>query len=211
MSAPLPIAVFASGEGTTLDALADEVEAGRLPAEIRLVVCDRPNAPVLEKAARHGLASLLLPSRGVDREEWGRRVTFELEGRGVELVVFAGFLSILPDSWVARWSGRALNVHPSLLPKYGGRGMYGRHVHDAVLAAKETETGVTVHLVTGEVDGGPPLVQERVPVRPGDDAASLRARVHPVEVRLLADTIRRFAEGALPLPYPARERPPAPG
>jgi phosphoribosylglycinamide formyltransferase 1 len=192
---PIPIAVLASGEGTTLDALADEVESGRLPARIVLVIADRPSAAVLEKARRHGLATLVLPARGVDPEAWGARLTSELEARGTELVVLAGFLRILPPSWVEHWKGRAVNVHPALLPKFGGPGMYGSHVHEAVLAAHEPETGVTVHLVTGEVDGGPPLVQERVPVQPGDTPQTLRSRLHPVEVRLLADVIRRFAEG----------------
>jgi phosphoribosylglycinamide formyltransferase 1 len=199
---PLPIAVLVSGEGTTLDALADRVEAGQLPAEIRLVVSDRASALALEKARRHGLVTLLLPSRGVDPETWARRVNSELEAKGVELVVLAGFLTILPRSWVARWRGRAVNLHPALLPKHGGPGMYGTRVHEAVLAAHETETGVTVHLVTGDVDGGPRLAQERVPVLPGDTPAALRERLHPIEVRLLAETIGRFAEGALPLPYP---------
>jgi phosphoribosylglycinamide formyltransferase-1 len=199
---PLPIAVLVSGEGTTLDALADRVEAGQLPAEIRLVVSDRASALALEKARRHGLVTLLLPSRGVDPETWARRVNSELEAKGVELVVLAGFLTILPRSWVARWRGRAVNLHPALLPQHGGPGMYGTRVHEAVLAAHETETGVTVHLVTGDVDGGPRLAQERVPVLPGDTPAALRERLHPIEVRLLAETIGRFAEGALPLPYP---------
>jgi phosphoribosylglycinamide formyltransferase 1 len=213
---PLPIAILVSGEGTTMDALAELVAEGRLPAELRLVLSDRANAPALEKARRRELPTLVLPSRKADLEEWSHRVTAELEGRGVELVVLAGFLSILPDSWVERWRGRALNLHPSLLPKYGGHGMYGAHVHEAVLAAGEKESGATVQLVTGGVDRGFALVQERVPVLPGDTPATLRARIHPVEVRLLADTIRRFADGALPLPYPdpddpargARERSP---
>ncbi len=209
MSRPLPFAVLASGAGTTLDALAAEVEAGRLPARIVLVVSDRPGAPVLEKAHGHGLPTLALPARGVEPEAWGERLSAELDARGAELVVLAGFLKILPAGWVERWHGRAVNVHPSLLPRYGGPGMYGERVHAAVLAANEPETGVTVHLVTTDVDGGPVVAQERVPVLAGDTPALLRARLHPVEVRLLAATIRRFAEGTLPLPHPGRERPPA--
>ncbi len=204
MDAAFRFGVLASGEGTTLDALAEEIAVGHLPAAIALVVIDRPNARAIERARRRGLPTLLLPSRGVDREEWSDRLTRELDDHGVRLVVLTGFLSILPASWVAHWRGRALNIHPSLLPKYGGMGMYGAHVHEAVLAGGETETGVTVQLVTEEVDGGPALVQEAVPVEPGDTPATLRARVHPVEVRLLSETIRRFALGELPLPYPLR-------
>jgi len=201
----LPVAVLVSGEGTTLDALAERAAAGELPIDVRLVVSDRASAPALEKARRRGLEAIVLPSRGVDPETWGRQLSAELEARGVALVVLAGFLTILPPGWVAGWRGRALNLHPSLLPKYGGPGMYGPRVHAAVLAAHERETGVTVHLVTGDVDGGPPLAQERVAVEPDDTPATLRARLHPVEVRLLAETIRKFAEGVWPLPYPDPE------
>jgi len=206
----LPIAVLVSGEGTTMDALAELALGEHLPVRIALVVADRPHAPAIERARRRGLPTLILPSRGTDLDVWGRRLTVELEGQGVELVVLAGFLTILPASWVERWRGRAINLHPALLPRHGGPGMYGPRVHRAVLEAKETETGATVHLVTGEVDAGPTIAQERLPVLPGDTPDSLRARLHPVEVALLAETIRRFAEGGLPLPYPERETP-APG
>ena len=97
--------------------------------------------------------------------------------------------------------GRAINLHPSLLPRYGGPGMYGPRVHAAVLAAGEQETGATVHLVTGTVDGGPPLAQQRIAIRARDTPESLRARLHPVEVELLIATIGRFASGQLALPY----------
>jgi phosphoribosylglycinamide formyltransferase 1 len=204
---PLPIAVFVSGEGTTLEGLVATVRAEALPVRVALVVVDRPEAPALARAERLGLPVRVLPSRGVDRNEWGRQVTDELTAAGVELVVLAGFLRMLPASWVVRWQGRAINIHPALLPRYGGPGMYGDHVHRAVLAAGDRESGATVHLVTAEVDGGPILAQERVPIRPDDTPETLRARLHPVEVALLAATVRRFATGELPLPYP--ERPPA--
>jgi phosphoribosylglycinamide formyltransferase 1 len=201
----LPIGVLVSGEGTTMDALAERALGEHLPVRIVLVVADRPHAPAIEKARRRGLPTLILPSRGIDLDDWGRRLTAALEERGVELVVLAGFLTILPPSWVDHWRGRAINLHPALLPLHGGPGMYGMHVHRSVLEAKETETGATVHLVTRDVDGGPTIAQERLPVLPDDTPESLRARLHPVEVELLAETIRRFAEGALPLPYPDRE------
>jgi phosphoribosylglycinamide formyltransferase 1 len=190
-----------------MDALAELALGQHLPARIVLVVADRPHAPAIERARRRGLPTLILPSRGTDLDVWSRRLTLELEAQSVELVVLAGFLTILPPSWVERWRGRAINLHPALLPRHGGPGMYGPRVHRAVLEAKETETGATVHLVTGEVDAGPTIAQERLAVLPGDTPDSLRARLHPVEVALLAATIRRFAEGALPLPYPERDAP----
>jgi phosphoribosylglycinamide formyltransferase-1 len=212
MRAPLALGVLASGEGTTLDGLAAAIAGESDSVRIALVVSDRPGATALERARRRGLATSVVPHRAADPEGWSRRITAELEGADVELVVLAGFLSILPESWVERWRGRAVNLHPSLLPRYGGRGMHGRRVHEAVLAAGDRETGVTVHLVTSDVDGGPSIAQQRVAVRPGDSPESLRGRLRPVEVQLLADTVRRFADGSLPLPYPggddrARERP----
>jgi len=198
---PLPIAVLVSGEGTTLDAIAEQVAVGQLPVRIVLVDSDRPGAPALAKARRRGLPTVELPSRHTDREVWARSLTGVLEVAGAELVVNAGFLSILPASWVERWAGRAINLHPALLPRHGGMGMYGEHVHRAVLAAGDTETGASVHLVTAQVDGGPMIAQRRIPVLPGDTPQTLRERLHPVEVEILAETIRRFAEGALPLPY----------
>ena len=201
MSRILTVAVLVSGEGTTLDALAEQASGGHLPVRIALVVADRPHAPAIEKARRRGLATLVLPSRGVPADDWGRRLSDELTGKGVELVVNAGFLTILPPNWVAAWRGRAINVHPSLLPLHGGRGLYGMRVHEAVLAAGERVTGATVHVVTDDLDRGPTIAQERIDVLPDDTPASLRARLHPVEVELLAATLRRFADGALPLPY----------
>lgn len=207
MTRLLTIGVLVSGEGTTLDAIAELASGGHLPVRIALVVSDRPHAPAIEKARRRGLPTLVLPSRGVPIDSWGRRLTSELSERGVELVVLAGFLTILPPSWVADWPGRAINLHPALLPRHGGPGFYGMHVHEAVLAAGEKETGATVHIVTGDVDRGPTIAQERIDVRPGDTPSSLRERLHPVEVELLAATLRRFADGSLPLPYVEGGRP----
>lgn len=202
--APLRVAVLASGEGTTLEGLAESFGGTATDAQIVLVVSNRAAAPVLGRAERHGIPTRVVPSAGRDREEFAADVTRRLEEFRVDLVVLAGFLAILPASWVGRWRGRAINLHPSLLPRYGGRGMYGLRVHAAVLAAGERESGATVHLVTGDVDHGPPIAQERVAIVPGDTPETLRARIHPVEVRLLATTIRAFASGALPLPYPER-------
>jgi phosphoribosylglycinamide formyltransferase 1 len=205
MARELPIAVLVSGEGTTLEALAEQASGAHLPIRIVLVVADRPHAPAIERARRWGLPTIVLPSHGGDAATWSLRLTAELEARGAELVVNAGFFSILPDDWVDRWHGRAINLHPSILPKYSGRGMYGERVLRAVIAAGERETGATVHLVTREVDAGPTIAQERVPVLPGDTPELLRERMRPVEIALLAATLRRFAEGSLPLPYLAAD------
>ncbi len=202
MRPPLRLAVLASGEGTTLEGLVAALAGESASLEIVIVVSDRPHARALDRARNLGLPTAVVEVDNADPAGWSGRLTAVLEGRDVELIVLAGFLAILPPSWVARWSGRAVNLHPSLLPRYGGRGMHGRRVHQAVLAAGDRESGVTVHLVTGTVDGGPAIAQQRVPVLPGDTAESLRNRLRPVEVELLASTLRRFARGELPLPYP---------
>ena len=207
MTRTLPIAVLVSGEGTTLEGLAELAMGGHLPVRIVLVVADRPHARAIERARLRGIPTIVLPSRGVDPNVWSDRLTKELVEQGVELVVLAGFLSILPPRWVDRWEGRAVNLHPALLPAHGGPGMYGPKVHRAVLDSGERETGATVHLVTPEVDGGPVIAQEKIPVLPDDTPDTLRARLHPVEVALLAETLRRFAEGLLPLPYPGPGEP----
>jgi phosphoribosylglycinamide formyltransferase 1 len=197
MSAPLAIGVLASGEGTTLDALA----RAQGPYRVAVVLVDRPLVGAIEVARRHGLEVVDVGRPRKDPLAWADRVSDELARRGVELVVLAGFLSILPPTWEARWRGRAINVHPSLLPRFGGHGMYGLKVHAAVLAAGERESGATVHLVTGDVDGGPALARARVPVEPGDTPERLRDRIRPVEHELLVRTVTEFATGARPLPY----------
>ena len=208
MTRTLPIAVLVSGEGTTLEGLAELAVGGHLPVRIALVVSDRPQIPAIERARRRGIPTVVLPTRGVDPDAWSDRLTRELVDKDVELVVLAGFLSILPPRWVDRWRGRAINIHPSLLPRHGGAGMYGPKVHRAVLASGDRETGATVHVVTSDVDAGPTVAQEHLAVLPNDTAESLRVRLHPIEVALLATTLRRFAEGQLPLPFMGPATPP---
>jgi phosphoribosylglycinamide formyltransferase-1 len=197
----LALGVLVSGEGTTLDALAEQTAGGHVPARIAIVLSDRPYAPALEKARRRGLATAVLPRRGTSPDGWSAQATRVLTEAGVELVVLAGFLSILPPEFTQAWAGRAINIHPSLLPRYGGSGLYGDRVHAAVLAAGETMTGATIHLVTDAVDGGPVLAQQRVPVEPGDTPERLRLRVQAAERVALYGVIARFAEGDWPLPY----------
>jgi phosphoribosylglycinamide formyltransferase-1 len=202
MPQPLSIGVLASGEGTTLEGIAQGIAEHRIPARIVLVLSDREGAAVVDRARRAGLPVAVLPVRGIEREAWARELTRLLRDHGVQLVVLAGFLAILPAGWVEEWRGRAINLHPSLLPRYGGRGMHGLRVHAAVLAAGDHETGAAVHIVTNEVDGGPVLGQDRIEVRASDTPESLRDRLRPIEIRLMIETIRRFALGELALPYP---------
>lgn len=201
MAERLRVGILVSGEGTTLDRLARRWRETEAPVEVVLVVADRPRIAAIERARALGIpVEVVDRSPGVN-DAWGARLTELLRAHHVELVVLAGFLSILPGSWVAQWEGRAINLHPSLLPKYGGKGMHGLRVHTAVLAAGETETGVTVHILTREVDGGPTIEQRRVAVREDDTPPALRARLAPLEVDALDRAVRRFADRELPLPY----------
>jgi phosphoribosylglycinamide formyltransferase-1 len=207
MAQGLSLAVFVSGEGTTLDALASAVDAGPGTTNIRVVVADRDGARALSVAARHGIRTAVVRMRDADTDLVVLRLNEALPPGSVDLVVLAGLRSILPAAWLPAWRGRAINVHPSLLPRHGGAGQYGSRVYESVLAAGDRESGATVHLVTEAVDAGPTLLQERFPVDPTETTESLRAKTQAVERRLLVEAVTRFADGRWPLPYePSKAR-----
>lgn len=188
------LAVLVSGRGTNLQAILDATRDPDYPAEVVVVVSDRPDAYALERARRVGVpAHVVLWSK--DPEESGRRLAQVLEAHGAEWVCLAGFLRILDPRFVERYRGRILNIHPSLLPAFGGKGMYGERVHQAVLASGARESGCTVHFVTAEVDAGPVVAQARVPVLPTDTVETLAARVAEQEHRLYPEAIRRVVTG----------------
>lgn len=193
-SPALRIAVLASGEGQTLQALLDAVAAGRLAALIVLVVSNNATAGALRRAHEAGIATLHLSTAlHADPAALDRALTAALLAAAPDVVVTAGYMKRLGPEVMAAFQRRMINVHPSLLPKYGGQGMYDRHVHDAVLAAGEQETGATVHFVEGDYDSGPTIAQASVPVLAGDTADSLAARVKQRERELLVDVLRRRA------------------
>lgn len=193
-SPALRIAVLASGEGQTLQALLDAVAAGRLAAQIVLVVSNNATAGALRRAREAGIATLhLSAAQHADPAALDRALTAALLAAAPDVVVTAGYMKRLGPAVMAAFQRRMINVHPSLLPKYGGQGMYDRHVHDAVLAAGEQETGATVHFVEGDYDSGPTIAQARVPVLAGDTAERLAARVKQRERELLVDVLRRRA------------------
>jgi phosphoribosylglycinamide formyltransferase 1 len=182
------VAVLASGEGTNLQALLDDPAVG---PSILLVVSDREDAPALGRARRAAVETLVLGSGEFPGSpDYDRALVNELQARAVDCVALAGFMRILGPDVVRVFAGRMLNVHPSLLPAFPG----ARSVADA-LAYGVKVTGVTVHLVSEEVDAGPILLQEPVPILPDDDWASLEARVHQVEHRLLPRAVRAMLEG----------------
>lgn len=184
------IAVLASGRGSNLESLFEAL-ADRADAAIVLVASDRAEAQALERARRRGVAAAVIPPADEDT------LLDLLERARVDWVVLAGYLRRVPAAVVRRYRNRILNIHPALLPAYGGSGMYGERVHRAVLEAGEKTSGASVHLVDEEYDRGPVVAQEEVPVERGDTPATLAARVLEVEHRLLPAIVVAAAEGRI--------------
>lgn len=194
---PLRLAVLLSGSGRTLQNFLDLRDRGDLPVDVVLVVGSRPDAYGLERARRAGLPWLVTRRRDFAADAEGQArfadVVFgACRQARADLVVLAGWLCLLRPI-PADFRGRVVNIHPALLPAFGGQGFYGDRVHEAVLAAGVSETGCTVHLVDDEYDHGEVLLQRRVPVRPGDDVHALADRVFAAECEAYPEVIRRLA------------------
>lgn len=172
------IAVLVSGGGTNLEALLRAQEAGGIPhGEIVVVLSSAPGAYALERAKNHGIPGFAVPRKGCSQEEFEAGLTEKLRSHRVDMIVLAGFLSILSGDFVRRWPDRILNVHPSLIPAFCGKGMYGLRVHEEALRRGVKVTGATVHLVNEIPDGGRILLQKAVDVLPGDTPELLQRRV----------------------------------
>lgn len=192
---PFRVAVFASGNGSNFQAIADRVRAGELDVKLELLVCDRPGAKVIERAEAAGVDVFVFrPKDYPDRESYERLILAELERRKVDLVVLAGFMRLLTPMLVDAYAGRMINIHPALLPSFKG----ARPIADA-LAYGVKVTGVTVHFVTRDMDAGPIIAQEAVPVREGDSGETLAARIHDVEHELLPRVIGWIRDGRVHL------------
>ncbi len=192
------LAVFASGGGTNFQAILDAVARGDLPATVALCLSNKADAGALARARRHGVPTVVLDPADFETEAaYVAALQASLAAHGVNFVALAGYMKKIPAAVVRAFRGRMLNVHPALLPAFGGRGMYGRKVHEAVLAYGVRWTGATVHLVDEDYDTGPIVLQEPVPVQPGDTPETLAARVLEVEHRLYAEALRLFAEGRI--------------
>lgn len=191
---PVKIAVFVSGNGSNLQALIDAEKSGALGAgRLVLVVCDKPKAFALERAKKAGLKTFVLEKAGFNsREEYDRAVMAELDREGIEAIVMAGFLRILSDHFIEKYEGRMLNIHPSLLPSF--KGLHG--IKDAFDYGVKV-TGVTVHFVTKELDGGPVILQGVVPVEKNYTLETLEEEIHKQEHKLYPRAVRLFAEGKL--------------
>jgi phosphoribosylglycinamide formyltransferase-1 len=184
----LKVGVLGSTRGTTLQGILDAVVAGTLDVEIVLVASDKQAAPILDRAAKHGVRALFLDPAGLKREAYDEQVSDALRDSGAELVLLIGYMRIVSAKFVNTWQGRLLNVHPSLLPAFGG--LMNQRVHEAVLAAGIGETGCTIHQVTEELDGGPIVLQKRCPVLPGDSAETLKDRVQALEQAAFVEVLQ---------------------
>jgi len=189
----LRAAVFASGGGTNFQALLDHQRPGG-SWEIVLLLSDRADAGALARAHRAGVATAVVATKGRELTDVAREMLGLLEAHAVDVILLAGYVKLVPTAVVARYSKRILNVHPALLPAFGGKGMYGMNVHRAVIESGVRESGASVHLVDEQYDRGRVLAQASVPVHAGDTPEALAARVLQVEHRLYPGAVDRFCE-----------------
>jgi phosphoribosylglycinamide formyltransferase-1 len=181
------LGVLGSTRGSNLSALTDAIKRKKLHASIEVVISNKPDALILERAREQRLRAQFIDSSELSREEYDRRVSAALHAYQVELIVLIGYMRILSAEFVREWQGKIINVHPSLLPAFAGK--MDLDVHAAVLAAGVSETGCTVHHVTEEVDAGPIVLQKRCEVLSDDTAETLKARVQQLEGEALIEAI----------------------
>ena len=209
MTSPLRIGVLASHEGTTLQAILDACAAGEITARVVAVISNNSDSGALRRARAAGSEAVHLSSK--THPEPGAldaAIIETLTSRQVDVVMLAGYMKKLEPGLLERYRGRILNTHPALLPKFGGHGMYGMRVHEAVLRARETESGPSVHLVDAEYDTGRVLAQAQVPVEAGDTPETLAARVQACERGLVVRVLGQIAQGQYALEGLASRRPP---
>lgn len=191
----MKLAIFASGGGSNFQAIVDAIETGALRAEVVLCVSNQRKAGVLDRASAHDIPTFQISADDFpDQKSYTARLLKELDRRGVDHIALAGYMKMIPSVLVEKYRGRIVNIHPALLPKFGGKGMYGMHVHRAVLAAGETISGATVHIVDEDYDTGPIVLQFTIPVHPDDTPESLASRVLEVEHRLYPEALALFVD-----------------
>lgn len=195
----IDVAVMASGGGTDFQSIIDAYESGEIDGEVKLLITNNPDAYCIERAKNHGIDHHVIDHRGKGRREHEEQITEVLDDYKPDLIVLAGYMRILTDDFVDRYRGKMINIHPALLPLFGGEGMYGEKVHQAVLDAGMKRSGCSVHFVTSEVDGGPIIDQRCVPVEEDDDPHTLAERVKEKEHELLPAVVGAFADGRIRL------------
>ena len=195
----IKIAVFASGGGSNLQALMDAQNAGLFKGKIGLVFSNVPDAKALERAENERIEAVSITSKGYPgtREEYDTEVLRLCEAKKIDLICLAGYMRIVTPVIVRPYLFKMMNIHPALLPKFGGAGMYGHHVHEAVIKAKEAESGATVHFVTEGVDAGPIILQGSVKVMANDTPESLAEKILKVEHRIYPEAVQLFCAGKI--------------
>lgn len=184
----IKLGVIGSTKGTDLQAILDAIDSGELNAEVSVVISNRKNAYILERAENHRVPAIFISHKGKNREVFDAKMTTELKKHRVDLVLLIGFMRILSAEFCREWQDRILNVHPSLLPKYAcGMDM---NVHEEVLNNRDMETGCTIHFVTDELDGGPILIQKKCAVDPDDTVDSLKRKVQQLEGKAFIEAIK---------------------
>ncbi|MET0183813.1 MAG: phosphoribosylglycinamide formyltransferase [Caulobacterales bacterium] len=197
----MKLAFLASNNGSSMRAIVAAIRTGELDAEARLIVSNKKDAPALSFARENGISALHIPTM---KDEAGAdsALSEALARAGATHVVLSGYLRKLGPKTLSAFQGRILNVHPALLPKFGGQGFYGRRVHEAVVAAREAMTGVTIHLVDGEYDHGPVVAQFTIPVSANDSAEDVERKVVAAEPGFFVDTLKRLVSGEIVLQIP---------
>ena len=196
----LKISVMVSGGGTNFQAVIDGVSSGQIPdSKIVQVISSSSRAYALERAKKHGIPGFVVSSRDYpDQAEKADRILQLLKEKETDLIVLAGYMSVIDERIVDAYRGRIINIHPSLIPKYCGKGFYGLHVHEAALAKGVKLTGATVHFVTEECDGGPIILQKAVEVKNGDTPEILQKRVmEEAEWKILPKAVQLFCDGKI--------------
>ena len=190
MDKTIRIALFASGSGTNVENIANYFN-GKTTAKPVCVLCNRPDAFVLERAKRLNLDSMTF-----NRAEFndGKKIMEYLGKHDIDFIVLAGFLWLVPEYLINKYPGRIVNIHPALLPKFGGKGMYGMHVHEAVKQSGENETGITIHLIDGNYDKGNTVFQAKVTVEPTDSPDDIANKVHKLEYEYYPKVIEEIAK-----------------
>ncbi len=195
----MDVVVLASGSGTDFQSIVDASESGQIDARVVQLITNNPSAYCITRAEKHDIAYSVIDHRGLKRREHESKIIEVIDDIEPGLIVLAGYMRIFTDDFVDRYFGKMINVHPALLPLFGGPGMYGEHVHRAVLGSGMKVSGCSVHFVTNEVDMGPIIAQRCVPVMPDDDVDSLSSRVLREEHRLLPEVVGAFADGKVHL------------
>ena len=183
------IAIFASGSGSNFEQITEYFKKNTT-AKVAMLVCNKPEAGVVQRANRLHVPVVLISDRTLRNPEI---LLQTLHSEGINLIVLAGFLKLIPQTLIAAFPDKILNIHPSLLPKFGGKGMYGNKVHEAVLASAEKISGITIHLVTPEYDEGAVVFQQMLPIAPDETVASLAQKIHELEHKHYARVIEKAA------------------